>query len=63
MEFDQYMKSDPQPKKQKLSKHKESFPSSEENPVSRFGALLAASLLRLPDEAKEYRMIEEYSHP
>ena len=57
MELDQYATSGKTKKASKIDEH----PPGEYR-VSRFGALLATSLLRLPED-KEYRMTEEYLSP
>ena len=58
MELDRYGASDKQTKRSKRSYQNE-LALSESYPVSRFGALLAASLIRLPGDVNR-RVIEKY---
>src|SRR5271156_4714789 len=56
------IKNDKNPKKPIAEEPITSTTSAQTYPVSRFGALLATSLLRLPQDT-EYRIIEEYFPP
>lgn len=60
MELEQYGDTPKKAKKIKTKDHESSAvnPTLDKYPVSRFGALLAAALLRMPDDT-EYRVMEE----
>jgi hypothetical protein len=60
MGLDEHGASEVKTKKDKPLKSKEPVATAGRYPVSRFGALLAASLLRLPEDTN-YRIIEEYA--
>lgn len=60
MSFDEHVASEGKTKKGKPLKTAGPAATAGRYPVSRFGALLAASLLRLPEDT-DYRIIEEYT--
>ena len=62
MALDQHATSQKSEKRQQTEDDTNKYTTSGVYPVSRFGALLAASLIRLPED-EDHRAIEEYRFP